>query len=108
MDNMFSEMLEAQVPGSIDKTRDNSEKIDLRSILSQKSKYNFQVLMHLIQTREVSAMQQVTISNEISLATNLCLEQCARYYGAGKWLGPSEAREAESRARLVKALRHVG
>ena len=48
MDNMFSEMLEAQVPGSIDKTRDNSEKIDLRSILSQKSKYNFQVLMHLI------------------------------------------------------------
>jgi hypothetical protein len=52
-------------------------------------------------------MQQVIISNEISLATNLCLEQCARYYGAGKWLGPSEAREAESRARLVKALRHV-
>ena len=53
-------------------------------------------------------MQQVTISNQISLATNLCLELCARYYGAGKWLGPSEAREVESRARLVKALRHVG
>ena len=48
MDNMFSEMLEAQVPGSIHKTRDDNVKTDLRSILSQKSKYNFQVLMHLI------------------------------------------------------------
>jgi len=48
MDNMFSEMLEAQVPGSIHKTHEDTVKTDLRSILSRKSKYNFQVLMHLI------------------------------------------------------------
>ena len=53
-------------------------------------------------------MSKMRVLNEISLATNLCLELCARYYGAGKWLGPAEACETESRARLVSALRTSG
>ena len=48
MDNMFSEKGEVRLPVSIHKGRETSIETYLRSILSQKSKYNFQVLMHLV------------------------------------------------------------
>ena len=53
-------------------------------------------------------MPKITFPNEISLATKLCLELYAKYYGSGKWLGPVEAGETESRARLLRALGYVG
>ena len=48
MDNVVKEGHEIQVPDSSSNTCEQMGRVKMLSILSQKSKYNFQVLMHLI------------------------------------------------------------
>lgn len=48
MDNVVNEGHEKQVSECSTDTCEQSGQIKMLSILSQKSKYNFQVLMHLI------------------------------------------------------------
>ena len=48
MDNVVKEGHEKQVSDSSQNTCEEMGRIKMLSILSQKSKYNFQVLMHLI------------------------------------------------------------